>query len=76
MDSTALLVAAALVATVAVIGCAVVRVVPAEHCGVVTRAGRVTRSRPSGLAIVVPGVERIVMVALQPGPIDPLGSRR
>jgi len=72
MESTALLVAAALMAVVA-IGCAVVRVVPAEHCGVVTRAGRESRSRPSGLAMVVPGVERIEMVAPQPGPIDPLG---
>lgn len=72
MESTALLVAAVLVATVAAIGCAVVRVVPAWHCGVVTRAGRVARSRPSGLAMVVPAFERIEMVPLQPGPIDPL----
>jgi regulator of protease activity HflC (stomatin/prohibitin superfamily) len=73
MDSTALLVAAALVAAVAAIGCAVVRVVPANQCGVVMRAGRAVRSRPSGLAMVAPGFERIEMVELQPGPIDPLG---
>lgn len=73
MESTALLIAAALVAAVAATGCAVVRIVPAEHCGVVTRAGRVTRSRPSGLALVTPALERIEMVALQPAPIDPLG---
>jgi regulator of protease activity HflC (stomatin/prohibitin superfamily) len=71
MDSTALVVAAALVAAAA-IGCAVVRIVPAEHCGVVTRAGRVARSRPSGLVMVAPGVERIEMVALRPRAIDPL----
>lgn len=73
METTALVVIAALVAAVAVIGCAVVRVVPAEHCGVVMRAGRAVRSRPSGLTVVAPGIERIEMVALQPGPIDPLG---
>ncbi len=73
MESTDLMVAAALVAVVAATGWSVVRIVPAEHCGVVTRAGRVTRSRPSGLALVTPGLERIEMVALQPAPIDPLG---
>ena len=73
MESSVLSVAAVLVAAVAAIGCAVVRVVPAWHAGVVTRAGRVARSRPSGLAMVMPGVERIEMVSMQPGPIDPLG---
>ena len=73
MESPALLLAAGIVATVAAIGCAVVRVVPAGHCGVVTRAGRAIRSRSSGLALVTPGVERIEMVALRPAPIDPLG---
>ncbi len=73
MESPALLVAAALVATAAAIGCAVVRVVSAEHCGVVIRAGRVARSRPSVLALVVPGFARIEMVGLHPAPIDPLG---
>lgn len=72
MESTPLLAAAALVAMVGVVGCAVVRIVPAAHCGVVTRGGRVARSRPSGLVMVAPGVERIEMVALQPAPIDPL----
>lgn len=72
MDQTALLIAAAVVATAAVAGRAVVKVVPAGHRGVVTRAGRVARSRRPGLAAVVPGVERIQMVALRPRPIDPL----
>ena len=72
MDSTALLVAAALAATVVVVACAVVRIVPAGHRGVVTRAGRVARSRPSGLIIAAPVVERVVMVDLHARPIDPL----
>ena len=72
MDSAAVLLAAAIVAAVAMIGCAVVRVVPVGYCGMVTRAGRVSRSRSSGLALIVPGVERIEMVALQPAPLDPL----
>ena len=72
MESTVLLIAAVLLAVMAAIGSSVVRVVPAWHCGVVTRAGRVARSRSSGLAIVMPGVERIDMVPLQPRSIDPL----
>ena len=64
MGSTAVLTAAALVAAATAIGCAVVRIVPAAHCGVVTRAGRVVRSRVAGLAMVAPGVEQIEMVEL------------
>jgi regulator of protease activity HflC (stomatin/prohibitin superfamily) len=71
MVLTALVVVIALAAAAA-LGCAVVRIVPAGHRGVVTRAGRVTRSRPSGLVTVVPGVERVEMVALHPSPIGPL----
>jgi regulator of protease activity HflC (stomatin/prohibitin superfamily) len=71
MDFTALVVAVALAATAA-IGCAVVRIVPAGHRGVVTRAGRVARSQPSGLVAVLPGVDRVEMVALHPQAIDPL----
>lgn len=73
MDSTALLIGAAVAAAVAVVGCAVARVVPAGHRGVVVRAGRVRRTRATGLAILVPGVERIELVALHPPPIEPLG---
>jgi len=73
MESTAVVVAAAIVATAAAIAIAAVCFVPAGHTGVVIRAGRVTRSRPSGLAMVAPGLERIEMVALHPTPIDPLG---
>lgn len=73
MESAALVVAAALVATLAAIGCTVVRIVPARHCGVVTRAGRVVRLRPCGLVVVAPGFERLETVAMQPPPIDPLG---
>jgi len=73
MEPAALLVTAAIVVAVAAVGCALVRVVPVGHCGVVMRGGRISRSRNSGLAVVVPGVERIEMVALQPWPIDPLG---
>lgn len=71
MVLTALVVAVA-VAAAAAVGCAVVRIVPAGHCGVVTRAGRVARSRPSGLVTVVPGLERVEMVPLDPSPIGPL----
>ena len=67
------MVAAAIVATAAAIAIAAVRVVPTGHTGVVIRAGRVTRSRPTGMAMVAPGLERIEMVALHPTPIDPLG---
>lgn len=73
MEPTVLLVAAALAATAAALGGAMVRVVPAGHCGVVTRGGRVVRSRPPGLTLVAPGAERIDMVALYPPPIDPFG---
>ena len=73
MEPTGLLVAASLIATATALACAVARVVPAGHCGVVSRGGRVARSRPPGLALVAPGVERIDMVALYPPPIDPLG---
>lgn len=73
MEPTALLAVAALLATAAVLGRAVVRVVPAGHCGVVTRGGRVARSRSPGPTLVAPGLERIDMVALCPAPIDPLG---
>src|SRR5687767_10226554 len=73
MESTVLVVAGAVVATAMATGIAVVRVVPAGHCGVVIRAGRATRLRRSGLVMVAPGIERIEMVALRPPPIDPLG---
>jgi regulator of protease activity HflC (stomatin/prohibitin superfamily) len=73
MESTVLVVAGAVVATALATGIAVVRVVPAGHCGVVIRAGRATRLRRSGLVMVAPGIERIEMVALRPPPIDPLG---
>jgi len=72
MESMVLLVAAALAAAT-MLGCVAVRIVPAGHCGVVTRAGRVARLRTSGLVTVVPGVERVEMVALHPAPLDPLG---
>lgn len=72
MESTALVVAAALAATAVVAACAVVRIVPDGHRGVVTRAGRMARSRPSGPVLVAPVVERVVMVDLHPRTIDPL----
>ena len=53
--------AAVLVAAVAVtvaLGFATLQVVPAGHWGVAIRAGRVAPSRPSGLVLVVPGVEQ------------------
>jgi len=71
MDSAALVVAAVALAA-AVIGCALVRIVPAGHRGVVIRAGRVARTSPSGLLVVVPVAERVEMVALHPRVIDPL----
>jgi regulator of protease activity HflC (stomatin/prohibitin superfamily) len=71
VEATVITVAVALAATAALV-CAVVRTVPAGHRGVVTRAGRVARSRPSGLVVVLPGVERVHMVALHPRPIGPL----
>jgi regulator of protease activity HflC (stomatin/prohibitin superfamily) len=71
MDPALVVVGAALLGVVAA-GCAVVRVVPAGHQGVVMRLGRPRRSRPSGLVVVVPGLERLHLVSLTPGPIDPL----
>ena len=54
MNAAVLVAAVALAVTVAV-GFAALRVVPAGHCGVVIRAGRVARLRSSGLVLVVPG---------------------
>jgi regulator of protease activity HflC (stomatin/prohibitin superfamily) len=72
VEPTVLLVVAAL-AVVTTIGCAaVVRIVPAGHCGVVLRGGRPARSRLSGLFVLLPGIERVAMVPCQPRPIDPL----
>lgn len=72
MESATLVILAAGLAAATVIGCALVRIVPAGHRGVVIRAGRVARTRPSGLLVVVPVVERVEMVALYPRAIDPL----
>ena len=71
MEPTAALVVAALVVA-AVLCRATVRVTPAGHCGVVTRAGRAVRSRCSGLLLVVPGLERVEIVSVQPATLDPL----
>jgi regulator of protease activity HflC (stomatin/prohibitin superfamily) len=71
MDPALLVVVAALLA-VAATGCAVVRIVPAGHHGVVMRLGKPRRRRSSGLVVVVPGLERLRLVSLTPAPIDPL----
>jgi regulator of protease activity HflC (stomatin/prohibitin superfamily) len=71
MNAAVLVAAVALAVTVAV-GFAALRVVPAGHCGVVIRAGRVAQLRSSGLVLVVPGVERVAMVTKHPRSIDPL----
>lgn len=71
MDVLAATIGVALAAAAAV-GCAVVRIVPAGHRGVVVRAGRVARSRPPGPTMVLPGLERIDMVALRPRTLEPL----
>lgn len=60
--------AAALVA----IACATVRVVPAGHHAVITRAGAQVRSKAGGVVVVVPGIERLHLVATRPPAIDPL----
>jgi regulator of protease activity HflC (stomatin/prohibitin superfamily) len=73
VESAALVAVAAAVAAAAVVCAALVRIVPAGHCGVVTRAGRVARTRPSGLLVAMPVVERVAMVDLHPRAIDPLG---
>jgi regulator of protease activity HflC (stomatin/prohibitin superfamily) len=73
VDSAAFITVAATLAAATALGCVLVRIVPAGHCGVVTRAGRVARTRPSGLLVVMPVVERVAMVALHPRAIDPLG---
>jgi regulator of protease activity HflC (stomatin/prohibitin superfamily) len=72
MEPPALIVAAVALAATAVICCAVVRIVPAGHWGVVTRAGRVARTRPSGLVVILPVLERLEMVTVHPRAIDPL----
>jgi regulator of protease activity HflC (stomatin/prohibitin superfamily) len=71
MNAAVLVAAVALAVTVA-LGFAALRAVPAGHCGVVIRAGRVARSRPSGLVLVVPGVERVAIMTMHPRSIDPL----
>ena len=71
MNAAVLVVAAAPAVTVA-LGFAALRVVPAGHCGVVLGAARVARLRPSGLVLVVPGVERAAIMIMQPRSIDPL----
>lgn len=73
MDPLAMTITAVTLAAAVAVGCAVVRIVPPGHRGVVTRAGRVARSRPAGPALVLPGLEGIEMVALHPTPIEPLG---
>ena len=73
MNAAVLVVAAAPAVTVA-LGFAALRVVPAGHCGVVLGAARVARLRPSGLVLVVPGVERVAMVTTQPRSIDTLSA--
>jgi regulator of protease activity HflC (stomatin/prohibitin superfamily) len=71
MDSAALLIVAGLaLAALALIG--LVRVVPEGHRGVVFRAGRVVRVRPPGVAWLIPALERLQSVALNPPAIDPL----
>jgi regulator of protease activity HflC (stomatin/prohibitin superfamily) len=70
MNATVLVVAGALAVTVA-LGFAALRMVPAGHCGVVIRAGRVARLRSSGLVLVVPGVERVAIMIMHPRSIDP-----
>jgi regulator of protease activity HflC (stomatin/prohibitin superfamily) len=71
MNAAVLVAAVALAVTVA-LGFAALRVVPAGHCGVLIRAGRVARWRSSGLVLVVPGVERVAMVTKHPRSIAPL----
>lgn len=72
MVSAALVGVAAALTLAAVVGCALVRIVPAGHRGVVIRAGRVARTRPSGPLVVVPVAERVEMVALHPRALVPL----
>ena len=49
--NAAVLVAAVALAVTVVLGFAALRVVPAGHCGVVIRAARLARLRPSGLVL-------------------------
>ena len=71
MDPTALVVAAALAATWHSVG-------PWSassqrgYRGVVIRARRLARSRPSGLMLVMRGVERVAIMTMHPRSIDPL----
>lgn len=63
------------IAAAAMVGlvCAVLRIVPHYHCAVVTRAGRVRRTRPAGLVAVLPLVERVAILPLQAMPLDARG---
>lgn len=70
MDPVLLVLVVTLATLVACCG-ATVRMVPAGHTGVVLRAGRPARTRPSGLALVFPGVERLELVPGLPPPIAP-----
>lgn len=54
---------------------AMVRIVPAGHVGVVTRLGRVSRTRPTGPAMVCPVVERVAMVSSGATQVAPIVAR-
>ncbi len=60
------------VGALAVVGSAVLRVVPEGHVAVVSRAGRAPRVIPSGPLVVVPGLDRTDLVALHPRPLTPV----
>jgi regulator of protease activity HflC (stomatin/prohibitin superfamily) len=70
--NAAVLVPAVVLAVTVALGFGALRMVPAGHCGVVIRAGRVARLRSSGLVLVVPGVEQVAKVTKHPRSIDPL----
>lgn len=73
MDLTAWLVTAVLALGIAtVVAGGAVRIVPAGHVGVVSRAGRVTRWRSSGVVLLVPVVDSCALVRVDRQAMDPL----
>lgn len=68
----AVVIATSAVAAALVMVAAAIRRVPDEHCAVITRGGRVVRTRRSGPTWALPGLERVTLVALRPPALDPL----
>lgn len=74
MDAVSLTVGVAvtLLTLTATVLLAVVRIVPVGHVGVVTRGSVVLRTRPSGVFVAIPRLDRLVMVPIGAQNLEPL----